>query len=72
MRVVIDRIENDRAVVELPDGQMMQLPAALFPHAAEGDVYTIEKDPSETDERRRRIENKMSKLFWDERGEVSH
>ena len=65
MRVVIDRIENDRAVVELPDGQTMQLPAALFPHAAEGDVYTIEKDPSETEERRRRIENKMESLFLD-------
>ena len=65
MRVVIDRIENDRAVVELPDGQMMQLPAALFLHAAEGDVYTIEKDPSETEERRRRIENKMQNLFVD-------
>lgn len=65
MRVVIDRIENDRAVVELPDGQTMQLPAVLFPHAAEGDVYTIEKDPSETEERRRRIENKMESLFLD-------
>ena len=65
MKITIDRIENNIAVVELPDGQIIDLPIALFPDAAESDVYTIEKDKNETETRRKRIEDKMNRLFVD-------
>jgi hypothetical protein len=65
IRITIDRIEEDFVVAELPDGQTINIPYALFPDAAEGDVYFIEKDESETDARQERITEKMNRLFSD-------
>jgi len=65
MKMTIDRIENGVVVAELPNGQTVNFPGSLFPGAAEGDVYTIEKDTSEAGERRKRIDDKMGRLFED-------
>ena len=40
MRVIIDRFEEDIAVVEA-DGRMLNAPRALFPEAREGDAVEI-------------------------------
>ncbi|MCL2433553.1 MAG: DUF3006 domain-containing protein [Clostridia bacterium] len=61
--VTIDKIEEDTAAVELPGGEIVDAPLALFPEACEGDVYFIKKDSEETRARRRRIEGKMDRLF---------
>ena len=41
MRVIIDRFEEDTAVVEMPDGSMLNVPKALFDGAKEGDAAEI-------------------------------
>lgn len=63
MVITIDRVEKDMLVVELADGQMIDVPRALIPDAQEGWVYNIEKNESEIQTRTQRIEEKMNKLF---------
>lgn len=63
MKIIIDRIENDFVVVELPNGKTLDIPCSLLPDATEGDVYSIDKDSSETDDRTKRIKGKMNNLF---------
>ncbi|NLW56131.1 MAG: DUF3006 domain-containing protein [Firmicutes bacterium] len=62
MRVTIDRLENDYAVVELEDGTFVTVPALLFPGAAEGDVLRIEVDREATEERKQLIRDLHNKL----------
>ena len=50
---------------ELPDGQAVGIPRAVFPDAAEGGIYSIEKDCGERDARSSRIDDKMNRLFED-------
>lgn len=54
MTVIIDRFENDFAVVELPNGGFTDLPRTLVPGAAEGDVVTISIDKEETEKERKK------------------
>lgn len=63
MKVTIDRIENETAAVELPDGRIIDVPCAFFSEAREGDIYTVEKECAECETRRRKIKDKMDKLF---------
>ena len=64
MKIVIDRIEAEYAVVELPDGSCCNMPKCLVPDGAgEGCVIDISYDNVETDERRSRIRHKMDNLF---------
>jgi len=69
---VIDRFEGDWAIVELEDGQFIDIPSeTLPPNAQEGNVIYIDKDGKvliaveETLERRKRVEDLMNKLFQD-------
>lgn len=56
MKVVIDRFEEDWAIVEMENGDMQQLSVKLLPSmAAEGDVLTIEIDEEETERRKNRL-----------------
>ncbi|MEZ0536520.1 DUF3006 domain-containing protein [Caldicellulosiruptoraceae bacterium PP1] len=60
MKVVVDRIEGDFAVVELPDRTIVNMPIILLPkEVKEGDVIIIEIDKKET---KQRLE-KTQKLF---------
>lgn len=61
MKITIDRMENDRLVVELPDGRTIDVPCAWLPDAVEGDVYRIEKEKAEPQQ----IREKMNRLFCD-------
>lgn len=50
MRFVIDRIEEDTAVIELENGQMLTIPAVLVENAKEGDaiILTVEEKRVDT------------------------
>ena len=66
MKVIIDRFEGQYAVVELDNGDFVSVPRMVLPNLAdEGDVITIEIDEDATDQRRKRIEGLMEKL-WEE------
>lgn len=60
MKVVVDKIEGDFAIVELPDRKMVNIPIILLPkEVKEGDILIIEIDKKET---KQRLE-KTQKLF---------
>lgn len=64
MKVVIDRIEDAFAVVELPDGTTAKLPAVLLPEGAqEGDVLELRLLPQDRKAREKRIQTLMDKVF---------
>ncbi|MBU5486373.1 DUF3006 domain-containing protein [Clostridium sp. MSJ-11] len=72
MKGVIDRIEEDYAVVELEEGTMVNLSINIIPpEAKEGDVIIIDNDNNitidevETENRRKLIEE-LTKDLWDE------
>lgn len=63
MRVIIDRFEEDKAIVELENGEMQHLSVKLLPAmAAEGDVLTIEIDEEETERRKNRLNELLNGL----------
>ena len=63
MKVIIDRIEGEYAVVELPDRTFADIPMKVLDAAKEGDVISILVDPEETEGRRQHISALMNKLF---------
>ena len=65
MRVIIDRLEENFAVVETETGVMVDLPRILVPEAKEGDVVNITVDASATDKRKQAIAELMKDLFAD-------
>jgi len=65
MKIIIDRFEENYAVIELPDGQFTNAPRELFPSAKEGDIYTICKEENETISRERLIRQKFDSLRED-------
>lgn len=64
MEVIIDRIEGDFAVVELPDRTMISVDKRLLPNAKEGDVVEIKINPKKTEERRNKID-KLAEDLWE-------
>lgn len=67
-KYIIDRFEDSFAVLEKENGTTVNVEASLLGDALEGDVvlfdgkaYTIDKEETQT--RKKRIEEKMSKLF---------
>lgn len=67
MKIVIDRFEEDIAVVEI-DGRTFDLPLSIFPDDTEpGDIIDIKIDikKSETAKKRKEIEKLMDELFED-------
>lgn len=64
MKFTIDRIEEELAVVELEDGNMVNIPKIILPlEAKEGDIISVSIDKEETEERKERIEEKFKSLF---------
>ncbi len=62
--IIIDRIEGEFAVVELPDGRMVDMPKELLPVGAnEGDVIEIRINRDERARRQKRIEELMNDLW---------
>ena len=65
MKVIIDRIEGNFAVVEISKGKMLNVPKELFIGANEGDVVEITVLKKETEERKKKIEKLMNNVFED-------
>ena len=65
MRMIIDRIEDTTAVVELETGETLCLPYALFQPvgAQEGDVLYLSLDKEQTALRKERSSALLKKLF---------
>lgn len=66
MKVIIDRFENNCAVLELENGDLVNAPRALFPEAREGDVFRITKDDTARHVQSERIELLMQELWEDQ------
>ncbi|HBN37976.1 MAG TPA: DUF3006 domain-containing protein [Ruminococcaceae bacterium] len=67
MKWIIDRIENNIAVCELENGEMLDVKISALPKGIkEGDVIKLSVDETETNERKERIDKLMNSLFKDE------
>lgn len=64
MKWIIDRIENNIAVCELENGEMLDVKISALPKGIkEGDVIKLSVDETETNERKERINKLMNSLF---------
>ena len=64
MKITIDRIEKNFAVVEVSASKLERLPIGLLPKGAkEGDVLSIEIDNKETGKREKVIGNLLNELW---------
>lgn len=63
MRIVIDRIEDGIATVELENGEMLDLSAKIFRDCKEGDIVYITPDMEDTKRAKKAIEIDVSQLF---------
>lgn len=67
MRVTIDRIEGEIAVVEMQDGSFAQMSKNLIPiEAKEGDILLITIDTESTIDRKKEITSLMDELWEDD------
>lgn len=66
MKWIIDRIENNIAVCELENGEMLDVKISALPKGIkEGDVIKLSVDETEANERKERIDKLMNSLFKD-------
>lgn len=63
MKVVIDRIEDGIATVELENGKMINVPAELFDGCKEGDIVYITQNAEETEKKKKEVVIDISGLF---------
>ena len=64
MKITVDRFENDIAVVETENGDILDMPKLLLPpNAKEGSIVRITVDESETEMRRAEMKKKMNGIF---------
>ncbi|MEQ8189104.1 MAG: DUF3006 domain-containing protein [Candidatus Eremiobacterota bacterium] len=64
MKVIIDRFEENYAVVELSDKKTVDLPRELIPEGAEeGDVLDITVDYEETKKRKEEIADLVEDMW---------
>ncbi len=65
MKFIIDRIEQDTAIVELESGEILSLPYTLLRplQAKEGDVLQLRIDQEETAKRRERVSSLLKDIF---------
>lgn len=63
MKFTVDRIEEDKAIVELQSGEMLTIPTALLGEATEGDTVTlvVEKKRVDTHSIFEKLRNKSDK-----------
>ncbi len=66
MNIIIDRFEGNIAVVELPDGKIIECSKELFPKAAkEGSIINITVDEEATNIKLQKNTERMNRLFKD-------
>lgn len=64
MKVIIDRFEGEIAVIELENGEMVDIPKKILPDKAkEGSIINITCDEIETQLSREAAKKKMNSIF---------
>ena len=67
MRLIVDRFENEWAMVELEDGRLAGMPKICLPDdVTEGSIVEIRTICEETEKRRSEMRAKMASLFREE------
>lgn len=67
MRYIVDRFENEYAIVELDNGEFIDIPKKALPlDASEGSIIEVTTLSDETNVRRTEMKKKMSSLFRNE------
>ena len=61
--MIIDRIEDGIASVELTDSKIICVPAELFADCKEGDIVYITPDKKETEKKKQEVLIDISGLF---------
>ncbi len=65
MQVTVDRIEEDYIVLELEDGNIIDVPKELIPGAKEGDIVDIYINKDEREKKEEEVKKLMDDLFVD-------
>ena len=65
MQVTVDRIEEDYIVLELEDGNIIDVPKELIPGAKEGDIVDIYINTDEREKKEEEVKKLMDDLFVD-------
>lgn len=65
MEVIVNRIEGDYLILELPNGKILNVPKDLIPEAKEGDIITISIDKEKTNTRRKEMQELVDSVFED-------
>lgn len=64
MKFIIDRFEGEIAVIELENGDIIEIPKIILPdNASEGTVINISCDDEETNKKRDAVKKKMNSIF---------
>lgn len=63
MKIIVDRIEADFIVVQMPDGSFNNLPRVFAPLAKDGDFINIEIDEALTKTKKSEIKSRLEGLF---------
>lgn len=64
MKIIIDRFENEFAVVETENGDFIDMPKSLLPsESEEGSIIYITLAEDETAKRRNEMKTKMNNIF---------
>lgn len=63
MKIVIDRIEDEIAVCELENGEMIEAPVSLFGEVKEGDIVSITVEEEQTRIKTNEMQRRLSALF---------
>lgn len=65
MEVIVNRIEDNYLVLELENGNVIDVPKELIPEAKEGDIITIAIDKDKTNTRRKEMQELVDSVFED-------
>lgn len=65
MEVIVNRIEGNYLILELENGNVIDVPKELIPEAKEGDIITIVIDQEKTKRKKEEIENLVNSVFED-------
>ena len=63
MKIVIEKIENEIAVCELENGNLVEAPLALFGEVKEGDIVNLTVDKQEPDTVKEQVQSRVAALF---------
>lgn len=64
MKTIIDRFEGEFVVLELENGEFVNVPSKILPsNASEGSVINITCNDNETEKRRLAAKKKMNSIF---------